>query len=87
MTVVKDGALESLGSCTLEQDGCSTCGDTAVPVRVIDAFGTEALVEDRLGHQATVATDLIEHIRQGDILLIHMGIALARVGDHCETGR
>ncbi len=67
------------GSCTLDQDGCTTCGNVAVPVRVVSALGSEALVEDRLGQQAKVAADLIPNLRAGDALLVHMGVAIHKL--------
>lgn len=71
-------ALEAYGTCTLDQDGCTTCGDTAVPVRVLELQGGNALVQDRLGQRADVATDFISDIHIGDILLVHMGIAIGK---------
>jgi hydrogenase expression/formation protein HypC len=72
--------LEHYGSCTLDQDGCTTCGDRAVPVRVLELCGSTALVADRLGQQEKVAIDFIDATRPDDILLVHRGIAIARVG-------
>jgi hydrogenase expression/formation protein HypC len=71
--------LSSYGSYTLDQDGCSTCGDTAVPVRVLEVRGLEALCEDRLGQRALVATDFVAPVAPGDVLLVHLGVAIARV--------
>ena len=77
MAVVKE-RLESYGSCTLEQDGCATCGDVAIPVRVLSLQNNEALVEDRLGQQTTVAIDFLSDIKHDDVLLVHMGVAIAK---------
>ncbi|MCL4454930.1 MAG: HypC/HybG/HupF family hydrogenase formation chaperone [Deinococcus sp.] len=74
-------SLERFGVCTLDQDGCSTCGDIAVPVRVIWVKEASAMVEDRLGVRAEVAVDFIENARPGDVLLVHMGVAIARAGE------
>lgn len=71
--------LEDFGSCTLDQDGCATCGDLAVPVRVIALSGTDARVEDRLEQRAEVATDFVPELRVGDVILVHMGVAIAKV--------
>lgn len=70
--------LEAFGRCTLDQDGCATCGDQAVPARVITRLGDDALVEDRLGQRAEVALDFVPEARAGDVVLIHMGVAIAR---------
>ena len=69
--------LEDLGTCTLDQDGCSTCGDMAVPVRVLELTPPNALVEDRLGQQAEVAIDFLT-VKPDDIILVHMGVAIAK---------
>lgn len=76
--------LEFYGSCTLEQDGCTTCGDVAVPVRVVKIEGSDALVEDRLGQQARVAVDFLTGLKVGDALLVHMGVAIAKL---CDQGK
>mgnify|MGYP000278611157 CR=1 FL=1 len=72
--------LRQYGSCTLDQDGCVTCGDFAVPVVVVAVEGTQAVCEDRLGQRAIVALDFISDVMPGDVLLVHLGVALARVG-------
>jgi hydrogenase expression/formation protein HypC len=69
--------LERFGSCTLDRDGCDTCGDSAVPVRVLKLEGQSALVEDRLGQRRTVATDFTPSVRAGDVLLVHAGVAIS----------
>ncbi len=69
--------LEDLGTCTLDQDGCSTCGDMVVPVRVLELTPPNALVEDRLGQQTEVAIDFLM-VKPNDIILVHMGVAIAK---------
>jgi hydrogenase expression/formation protein HypC len=81
---VSASRLESYGSCTLAQDGCATCGDATVPVRVIALQENEALVEDRLGQQATVSVDFLSEVNRDDVLLVHMGVALAKAGGRNE---
>ncbi len=71
-------ALERYGSCTLDQDGCVTCGDLVVPVRVLEVREGVALCEDRAGNQAEIATDFVSDVTPGDILLVHSGVAIAR---------
>ena len=67
--------------CDHEQ-GCITCGDTAVPMRVLrlDEDHTLALCEDDAGLRASVETALVEPVRVGDLLLVHAGAALQRLG-------
>ncbi len=71
--------LALYGSCTLDHDGCVTCGDLAIPVLVKEIQGNEALCEDRYGQQISVVLDFVDNVRPGDILLVHLGIALARI--------
>jgi len=72
--------LERFGACTLDQAGCLTCGDVAVPVRVLNLKGSSALCEDRLGNRAEIAIDFIAHrLRPDDVLLAHGGVAIAAV--------
>ncbi len=71
--------LSLYSSCTLDQDGCTTCGDVAVPVRVVELIGSDALVEDRVGQRATVAIDFFPEAKAGDALLVHMGVAISRL--------
>lgn len=70
--------LGRYGSCTLAEDGCLTCGDVAVPVRVLTVLGQEAEVEDRVGARATVALDFVGAVAPGDVLLVHTGVAIGR---------
>jgi hydrogenase expression/formation protein HypC len=73
-----DDALGRYGGCTLDRDGCATCGDVAVPVRVLATEEGAAVVADRLGNRATVATDFVPGARPGDVLLVHAGVAIGR---------
>ncbi len=72
--------LARYGLGTLDLDGCVTCGDIAVPVVVLEVAGSEALCEDRLGQRARVAVDFTPEAAPGDVLLVHLGVAIARVG-------
>lgn len=72
--------LRRYGTCTLEDDGCTTCGDVGVPVRVVQLLSEEqALCEDRTGEQAEIAIDFTPETRPGDVLLVHMGTAIAQI--------
>jgi len=73
---VDTSALERYGSCTLEQDGCTTCSDAAVPARVLRLDGDTAQVIDRIGNIAAVATDFVPGVRTGDIVMVHLGVAI-----------
>ena len=60
--------------------GCITCGDVAVPLRVvlIDEGRGLALCEDDAGRRETVETALVEPVAVGDELLVHAGTAIAK---------
>ncbi|MDQ0340939.1 hydrogenase expression/formation protein HypC [Caldalkalibacillus uzonensis] len=70
--------LNSFGRNKLSNHGCSTCADVAVPVKVIEIHDNEAVVEDRSGVRTNVAIDFVPDIKKGEILLVHMGVALGR---------
>ena len=61
-----------------DHDVCITCGDHAVPMRVvrIDASRALALCEDEDGERASVEIALVEPVSDGDRLLVHAGTAL-----------
>jgi len=67
--------------CTLDQDGCTTCGDVAVPARVLQVEGNSAHVIDRAGNAAEVATDFVPGVRAGDVVMVHMGVAIGRADE------
>ena len=70
--------LATLGACTLDDDGCSVCGEAAVPVRAVRALSPgRMLVEDRLGQIAEIATAFTPDARPGDVLLVSAGVALS----------
>ena len=67
--------------CDHEQ-GCITCGDTAVPMRVVrmDEDRALAVCEDDSGLRASVELGLVDPVREGDLLLVHAGAALQHLG-------
>jgi hydrogenase expression/formation protein HypC len=75
--------LDSMQGCAagLTPDRCITCGDVAVPVKVIEVRDREAVVEDRVGQRATVAVDFVPDVRAGEILLVHSGVAIGRASE------
>ena len=58
-------------------EGCITCGDVAVPLRVValgdDAF---AVCRDERGAIEEVDVSLVESVEEGDLLLVHARVAL-----------
>ncbi len=70
----------------LLDEACITCGDVAVEATVVAVRGATAMVESDGAHEE-VAVDLIEDVREGDVLLCHAGVALERLAaGEGETG-
>ncbi len=65
--------------CSLEHDGCITCSDAGIPVRVISVDGDDALCEDAVGERARIAVELVSPVRPGEVLLTHGGVAIGKV--------
>ena len=72
------GAYESV-ACSLDQDGCLTCGDVAVPVTVQHAGELDAVCIDSYGHEGRVAIELVGPVEAGDRLLVHAGVAIEKL--------
>jgi len=67
------------GACTLDHDGCVTCSDAGIPVRVVSVEGDDALCEDAAGNQAQIAVELVIPVQTGEVLLTHGGVAIGKV--------
>ena len=67
------------GSCTLDHDGCVVCSDAGIPVRVISIEADDALCEDAAGNQTEIAIELVAPVTEGEVLLTHGGVAIAKV--------
>ena len=59
---------------------CITCGDEAVPLRVleVDERRELALCESDDGAHSSVEIALVSPVARGDVLLVHAGTAIAR---------
>ena len=64
-----------------QQRGCITCSDEGVLLRVVGS-GRDgvSLCADAAGRLAEVEVELIDAVGEGDVLLVHAGVALVRVG-------
>jgi len=62
----------------LLDEACITCGDVAVEATVVAVRGATAIVESD-GAREEVAVELIDEVREGDVLLCHAGVALERL--------
>jgi hydrogenase maturation factor len=67
--------------------GCITCGDEAVPMRVIEVDRERdlALCSDSDGQRSSVEIALVDPVVSGEMLLVHAGTALARVAENVSA--
>jgi hydrogenase maturation factor len=65
------------------QSHCITCGDEAVPLRVLRIDGDRelALCENADGERTTVEIALVQPVRVEDVLLVHAGTAIAHAAE------
>jgi hydrogenase maturation factor len=71
---------EALPACIADFDGCITCGDVAVELRVVsvdDASGL-AVCADEFGASTQVDVLLVAPVTTGERLLVHAGTAIAK---------
>jgi len=70
----------SAGPHRCEDGTCITCGDVAVPLRVIalDRERGLALCADAEGRRETVEIALVDPVAPGEQLLVHAGTAIAK---------
>ncbi|MFN2388983.1 MAG: HypC/HybG/HupF family hydrogenase formation chaperone [Actinomycetota bacterium] len=70
---------QSYGAVCAVIDGCLVCGDVAVPVTVLEASEPDATCEDDHGQRGRVGVELVMPVSVGDRLLVHGGVAIARL--------
>lgn len=64
----------------IDDSGCITCGDVAVPLTVVSlATAGDARCRDDHGRTEQVATDLVGPLAIGDRVLVHAGVAIGRL--------
>ncbi len=71
------------------EDGCVTCADVAVPMRILaldDGRGLALCATDK-DRRETVEIALVKPVAIGDELLVHAGTAIAVIGDRDTPGR
>ena len=71
---------EALPACIADFDGCITCGDHAVELRVVSVDGARGLAvcADESGASLEIDVLLVAPVDPGDRLLVHAGTAIAR---------
>jgi hydrogenase expression/formation protein HypC len=63
-------------ACSVDDDGCITCGDVAVELTVVEVREHDAVCRDGDGREEVVATELVGDVAVGDRLLVHAKVAL-----------
>jgi hydrogenase maturation factor len=68
-------------ACATIEEGCITCGDVAVEMRIVSADHERglALCEAADGARSTVETGLVACVDVGEVLLVHAGTALVHL--------
>ena len=66
-------------ACRVDDEGCITCGDVALPLTVVEVLGSDARCRDDAGREELVAIDLVGEVAVGDLLLVHAGVALEQL--------
>jgi hydrogenase expression/formation protein HypC len=56
---------------------CITCGDEAIPMRVLESRGGTAMCVDGDGARHEVAVELIDPVAPDQRVLVHAGVAIA----------
>ncbi len=59
---------------------CITCGDVAIEARIVSLPAAHTALVEADGEREEVATELVEPVAVGDVLLCHAGIALEKLG-------
>jgi hydrogenase maturation factor len=59
---------------------CITCGDEGIPMRVTVCAGATAVCVDEHDAEHEVMVELVAPANAGDQLLVHAGVAIARLG-------
>ena len=65
----------------LDPDRCITCGDVAVEARVVSFPRPHTALVSVDDNEEQVATELVEPVSVGDLLLCHAGIALEKLDE------
>jgi hydrogenase expression/formation protein HypC len=78
--VARTSIAEPAEQATVGRNSCITCGDVALPMRVI-ALSEDGLAdcEDGEGRHSEVEVALLDDVKPGDELLVHACVAIQRV--------
>ena len=79
--VARTSIAEPAEQATVGRNSCLTCGDIAIPMRVIRTGGEDGLADciSEDGETATVDLGLVEDARPGDAVLVHANVAIQKL--------
>ncbi len=79
--VARTSIAEPAEQATVGRNTCITCGDIAIPMRVIRTGGEDGLADcvSEDGETATVDLGLVEDARPGDAVLVHACVAIQKL--------
>jgi hydrogenase expression/formation protein HypC len=86
LSQIDEGERDRMTECVAVH-GCITCGDEAVPMRVVevDCERSLALCSNREGGRSSVEIALVDPVVCGEVLLVHAGTALGRAGERDDS--
>lgn len=80
-------ASDTGAACTVDDDGCITCGDVAVALTVVEVGEYDARCRDDTGRTELVATELVDRLAPGDQVLVHARVALEKLSTVSDDRR
>lgn len=60
---------------------CAICADEGLPGQVLEILPDDMVLLAMENGEQEVAIELIDNVKIGDILLVHLGFAIARIED------
>ena len=78
--------IDSEAACELDAEGhCITCSDEALTARVLRIDQQMGIASVAIGEASDeVDITLLEEVAEGDLLLVHGGVAIANVGKDAD---
>ena len=79
--VARTSTAEPAEQATVGRNTCLTCGDIAVPMRVVRTGGEDGLADCMTedGDVASVDLALVDDARPGDAVLVHANVAIQKL--------
>lgn len=78
--------VDRFAACGLEEGHCITCSDEALPARVIridQQMGMASVTIEEMLDEVDIT--LLDEVVEGDLILVHGGVAIANIGKDAAT--